>query len=67
MAAFYLTHPDRFYAQSGHNLTLMVRDAEKLRTEWATKTNVSGRRQTNTEANADVAGELWRKNKAGKL
>lgn len=33
---FYLTHNDAFYFRSGHSLDLLVRDAEKLRTECLT-------------------------------
>jgi hypothetical protein len=33
---FYITHNDAFYFRSGHSLSLLVRDAEKLRTECLT-------------------------------
>lgn len=36
VAAFYLTHKASFYVSSGHSVGLLLRDAEKLRTEWAT-------------------------------
>lgn len=34
VAAFYLSHNDFFYVKQLHPLTLLVKDAEKLRTEW---------------------------------
>jgi hypothetical protein len=45
VAAFYLTSRNRFYVGAGHSVGLLVKDAEKLRTEWAT-----GRQSTATEA-----------------
>lgn len=36
VARFYLGHRDYFYQKACHPLTLLVRDAEKIRTEWAT-------------------------------
>lgn len=41
VAAFYLTHNDQFYVRSMHPVGLMLRDAEKLRTEWATRRQVT--------------------------
>lgn len=45
VAAFFLTHANAFYVTKGHAVGVMLADAEKLRTEWAT-----GRRVTQTEA-----------------
>lgn len=45
VAAFYVGHPSSFYVQRMHPVDLLVRDAEKLRTEWATNRQV-----TSTEA-----------------
>lgn len=45
VAAFYLTHNDQFYVRNLHAVGLMLKDAEKLRTEWAT-----GRKTTSTQA-----------------
>lgn len=45
VAEFYLTHGNALYVRSGHCVDLLLRDCEKLRTEW-----FSGRRITNTEA-----------------
>jgi hypothetical protein len=36
VAAFYLTHSDRFYVSNKHPLNLLLRDADKLYTEWRT-------------------------------
>ena len=58
VAAFYVGHAGRMYVQAMHPLNLLVRDAEKLRTEWAT-----GRIQTETKArNTDrlaEQGAVW--------
>jgi hypothetical protein len=45
VAAFYVGHSNAFYVRSMHSVGLLVQDAEKLRTEWAT-----GRRMTLTQA-----------------
>lgn len=36
VAAFYLTHSGGLYVSAKHPITLLLRDAEKLRTDWAT-------------------------------
>jgi hypothetical protein len=45
VAAFYVRHPDQFYVRAKHPVSLLLRDCEGLRTEWAT-----GRQVTTTEA-----------------
>jgi hypothetical protein len=45
VAAFYVKHDDQFYVKAMHPVGLLLRDAEKLRTEWAT-----GRTMTQTRA-----------------
>lgn len=45
VAAFFVEHNGRWYAEKGHAVSAMLADAEKLRTEWAT-----GRRITTTQA-----------------
>lgn len=67
VAAFYVTHNDPFYTRNGHSTGMLLKDAEKLRTEWKTGNKVSSRRQTNAESNAEAAGELWIRNQEGKL
>jgi hypothetical protein len=46
VAEFYLSHKNRFYVEKMHPVGLLLSDAEKLRTEWAT-----GRQTTATQAN----------------
>jgi hypothetical protein len=36
VASFFLQHKDSLYVKSGHALQLLLRDATKIRTEWAT-------------------------------
>ncbi|MBU2769317.1 hypothetical protein HAP94_24950 [Acidithiobacillus ferrivorans] len=36
VAAFFVNHHGRFYVQGMHQVDLLLRDAEKLRTEWFT-------------------------------
>ena len=36
VAAWFLTHTDSFYSKGGHVFGMLAKDAEKLRTEWAT-------------------------------
>ena len=45
IAAFYVSSQNRLYVNAGHAVNLLIRDAEKLRTEWAT-----GRRITDTQS-----------------
>jgi hypothetical protein len=54
VAAFFVTHPGAFYATRGHPVGLLLLDAEKLRTEWATARPITGteaRQQEKTAAN----------------
>jgi hypothetical protein len=59
VASHYLTNNARLYVASGHAPDLLIRDAEKLRTEWAT-----GRQVTSAAAQeADrlqKTGEGWK-------
>lgn len=63
VAAHYVTSNSSFYVHNCHPVWLLVKDAEKLRTEWAT-----GRRVTQTQAaqldksqsNYDAAAEAKR-------
>lgn len=45
VAAWFVGHKNQFYQTSGHSVALLLRDAEKLRMEWAT-----GRQVTHTQA-----------------
>ena len=53
VANFYLSHSDALYVRSGHTLDLLVRDAEKIRTEWLTgrKTTSISAKQAETRQN----------------
>lgn len=41
VAAFYVGHCSGYYVQRGHAVDMLVKDAEKLRTEWATNRKVT--------------------------
>ena len=41
VAAFFLRHNNAYYVRQMHSVKAMVSDAEKLRTEWATNTQVT--------------------------
>ena len=45
VAAFFVSHNDKFYVQKTHPVFLLLKDAEGLRTQWAT-----GREMTSTRA-----------------
>lgn len=45
VAAWFVGHRNQFYVSGGHSVGLLLRDCEKLRTEWAT-----GRQATQTQA-----------------
>ena len=45
VAAWYVNHQNQFYVGGGHSVGLLLRDCEKLRTQWAT-----GRQVTATQA-----------------
>lgn len=49
VAAFYLTHKDQFYVKSMHPVGLLLRDAEKLRTEWVTGRQMTGAQAKHSE------------------
>jgi hypothetical protein len=56
IAAAYLTHNGSLYVNAMHPLELLLRDAPKLRTEWATgkrMTSAAARQQDQTQANLD--------------
>lgn len=44
VAAFYLGHQHRNYVTKMHSVDLLLIDAEKLRTEWATRTQMTANR-----------------------
>lgn len=58
VAAFYVHSNAAFYVQCGHSVGIMLRDAEKLRMEWATGrqiTQTRARQQDQTASNPFVA------------
>jgi hypothetical protein len=63
VAAFYVNHNAQFYTRALRQLDLLVRDAEKVRTEWATgQTMTAERRQMDrSQSNFDVAEAVKRK------
>jgi hypothetical protein len=41
VAEFYVAHNDSYYVRNAHKVGLLLRDVEKLRTEWATGRSLS--------------------------
>lgn len=69
VAAYYLTHQDFFYVKAGHPLTLLVRDAQKLHTEWKTGRKVTTATAKQTERrshNQDTVKQYLRDNEENK-
>jgi uncharacterized protein YdaU (DUF1376 family) len=61
VASFYVQHSKQFYVLKGHPLTLLVADAETLRTEWATgkRITATGARQADrTQATGQAFAAL---------
>lgn len=61
VAAFYLRHQGRNYVLKLHSVDLLLHDCEKLRTEWATQTQMTSSRadqQDRTQANYDAFAPL---------
>jgi hypothetical protein len=49
IAAFYVLHNSRFYVQAMHPVKVLLSDAEKLRTEWATNRTVTATQATQAD------------------
>ncbi len=63
VAGFFLTHNDRLYVQGKHPLSLLIRDAERIHTEWQTgeKTTSLTAKSKELEANnVDAVREYLR-------
>lgn len=60
VAAFFVTHPNRYYVESMHPVGLLLRDAEKLRTEWATGRQMTGQQAKQGEKTAGYQSQLER-------
>lgn len=68
VAAWYVSSRNSFYVQNGHSVGILLRDCEKLRTEWATGRQVTqtqaiqgDRTQTNANAFAGLIAEAKQK------
>jgi hypothetical protein len=59
IAAFYVKHPGRYYTERGHSLDCLVKDAEKIRTEWATGNVVTGTQALRNEKTAANPFGRW--------
>lgn len=65
IAAFYVSHRSAYYVRDGHSVGLLVKHAEKLRTEWATGrtiTDTRARQEDRTATNVEGWSELLRGN-----
>lgn len=61
VAEFYVYHNNQFYVQKMHTVGLLLADAEKLRTEWATKntmTSTQARQADETQARGNIFNKL---------
>jgi hypothetical protein len=61
VAAFYVRHQNGLYVAAMHPTNLMLRDAEKLRTEWATNrqvTRTEAHQADRTQTNANAFGSM---------
>jgi len=61
VAEFYVYHNNSFYVQKMHTVGMLLADAEKLRTEWVTKstmTNTQARQADKTQARGNVFNKL---------
>ena len=61
VAEFFVKHNDRFYVQKLHPVGLLLQDAEKLRTEWATGRTMTATRANQTDraaSNLDAANQV---------
>ena len=52
IAAFYLGHNNAYYLRTSHSTDSLLKDAEKLRTEWQTGRKVTGRKAQQDEQTA---------------
>ena len=60
VARSYLANRNSLYVNAKHCTDLLLRDAEKLRTEWATG-NVTHQRDAREEDRLSSSGEMWRR------
>ncbi|MGE5522595.1 MAG: hypothetical protein ACM3SS_02690 [Rhodospirillaceae bacterium] len=70
VAAFYVRHNNAFYVKKLHPVGMLLQDAEKLRTEWATNrtvTDTEARQADRTQANGNVWTKLAAEARDGRL
>ena len=60
VAAFYVTHNAQWYVSKMHPVNLLLVDAEKLRTEWATGTKMTSVAVKNAEVKDNVVEQVKR-------
>lgn len=71
LAAWFVAHNGAWYVRQGHQVSALLQDAEKLRTEWVTgkrMTSTRARQMDQTEANISAVGEaigILRKARSG--
>jgi len=65
IAAYFVSHNNEWYVKNGHQVGALLQDAEKLRTEWATNTQItstkasqSDKKQSNLNVFQEVANVL---------
>lgn len=61
VAAWYVGHSAAYYVKVAHSVGAMLRDAEALRTQWATQkriTDTSARKADQTQSNGQAFGNL---------
>ena len=60
IAAYYVSSNNQWYVQTGHAVSYLLKDAEKLRTEWVTNTQMTGHGAREVDRQAKNAGEWQR-------
>ena len=67
VAEFFVHHNNQFYVQKMHTVGLLLADAEKLRTEWATRrqvTSTQARQADRKQSTANVFNKLIEEQRA---
>lgn len=60
VAKFYLSHPGRFYVENLHPVNLLVRDSQKLLTEYKTGTVMTATQARQDDGRA-ARGQMWQR------
>lgn len=58
VAAYYVSHNDGLYVKAMHAVTLLLRDAESLRTQWFSGTQMTGMRSRQIEL-SETNRSVW--------